>query len=103
MMRKAVNSREDESQQVWEPPERPAKPAWASASEAIRNAAAARIRALHEDTENREAPPSESDHEPPTENEKDDKPRAGFLRRNPYVIGIGLALFVVIAAAGYLY
>ena len=103
MMRKAANSREDDSQHVLEPPERPAKPAWASASEAIRKAAAARIRALHEDTENREAPPAESDHEPPTENEKDGKPRASFLRRNPYVIAIGVALFVVIAAAGYLY
>ena len=103
MTRKAANSREDDSHQVLEPPERPAKPAWVSASEAIRKAAASRIRALHEDTENRETPPAESDHEPPTEDEKDDKPRASFLRRNPYVIAIGVALFLVIAAAGYLY
>ena len=103
MMRKAANSREDDSQRVLEPPERLAKPAWASASEAIRKAATAKIRALHEETENREAPPAESEHELLTENEKDDKPRASFLRRNPYVIAIGLALFVVIAAAGYFY
>ena len=88
--------------QVLEPPERTAKPAWAAASEAIRKAATSRIRALHEETENRETP-AESDHEPPTEDEKDDKPRASFLRRNPYVIAIGVALFLVIAAAGYLY
>ncbi len=102
MTRKAANSREDDSHQVLEPPERPAKPAWAAASEAIRKAAASRTRALHEETENREAP-AESDHQPPTEDEKDDKPRASFLRRNPYVIAIGVALFLVIAAAGYLY
>jgi membrane fusion protein (multidrug efflux system) len=103
MGHRAANSRDDGSQQVLEPPERAAKPAWVSASEAIRKAAAAKIRGLHEETENREAQPAESEHEPPTENEKDDKLRAGFLRRNPYVIAIGVALFVVIAAAGYLY
>ena len=108
MMRRAANSREDDPHQVLEPPERPAKPAWASASEAIRKAAAAKIRALHEETENREtenreAPPAETEHEPPTENQKDDKPRANFLQRNPFLIAVGVALFVVIAAAGYLY
>ena len=40
MPRKAANSREEKSHQILEPPERPAKPAWVSASEAIRKAAA---------------------------------------------------------------
>jgi membrane fusion protein, multidrug efflux system len=46
-------------------------------------------------------PPSHQDRQP--EPEQQDKPRAGFLRRHPFVLAFGLLLLIPTAAAAYLY
>ncbi len=89
MVRRA-NNHDDESQVLDAPKPRPGP---------------ARDRALREEDLPREdrRPPAGPDHEPPTEDEGDEKSAASFLRRNRYAVAIGLILLVVIAIGGYLY
>jgi membrane fusion protein (multidrug efflux system) len=103
MVRRA-NSRDDGSQQILEVPERPAHPTWDRARDGTRNDA--RSRDLPEDvSEDRVRPRTAPEREQQAEEEKEgiDQARASFLRRNPYVVAIGVALLVVVAVGGYLY
>ena len=50
-----------------------------------------------------ESPPLHDDRYPQEGGERIDKPRAGFLRRHPFAVSLGLLLLIPVAAAGYLY
>ena len=50
-----------------------------------------------------ELPPLHDDRYPQQGGERIDKPRAGFLRRHPFAVSLGLLLLIPVMAAGYLY
>jgi membrane fusion protein, multidrug efflux system len=50
-----------------------------------------------------DAPPLHDDRQPEEDSERSVAPRAGFLRRHPLAAALGLALFLPVAAGGYLY
>jgi membrane fusion protein (multidrug efflux system) len=50
-----------------------------------------------------DSPPLHDDRHPDQDNERADETRAGFWRRHPFAIALGLLLLIPVVAGGYLY